>query len=163
MLRLALFLPYFAVVFFTLSLFNHDNSFCFAPGRHNYLLMVAELSLALSLWDLLASSLLSATFSPFDPRFDFQWTRVLAATLLVAAGLIYLPFWIYPGAGVFRLARTWFDVGCFFTEGNSTFFLYIFAPALSLLTLLREALFVHLASRAVAPSPRAELTSAKLS
>jgi hypothetical protein len=146
-LRFMLFIPYWIVIFTAIFAFYRTDSFCHSPGSHSYILEVAGLTLTLALWDFLVGALSGAALHRLDPNFEWFWARVIISTVLVGAGLAYLPFWIYTGAGEFRFAGTWADVSCFFTEGYLVSFLFFLVPSLALATFFREIALILFASR----------------
>jgi hypothetical protein len=104
------------------------------------MLLVALLALALTGWDILASFVGALAGKVVKLRL----ISLLLATLIVASGLIYLPFWIYRGFGSFRFENTWADVSCFFTEEGNVFgFLFVVTPLMILTTILREFLLLR--------------------
>jgi hypothetical protein len=144
--RIIAFGCYWAIAFIVLHLFTLGNSFCERPGARSHLLATVQLALAIAVFDSFVSLVLAITSTRARNATGAQWGRALIAALLVGLGLAYLPFWIYEGYGVFRFEHTWADVSCFFTEAYEVAFSFIVAPALALLTFLREVLVLHLTS-----------------
>jgi hypothetical protein len=64
----------------------------------------------------------------------------LVGALVAGTGFAYMPFWINEGSGRLLYQHSWLDVSCFFTEGNGIGFLFIGAPVLATVTLIRECL-----------------------
>jgi len=151
-LRSILSAAYLAVLFAIVFAFYFDDWACRRPGSHSYFLMIAELSLALAVWDFLVGALAATTLFRTDSDFEWLWLRSLTTTVLTASGFVYLPFWIYRGHGVFRFHDTWADISCFFTgDENVLPFLFFLVPIFALSTFLRELAFVRLAGRSVRP------------
>jgi hypothetical protein len=142
-LRGVLFASYWVIAFIVLFLFSSDDTFCARPGARNYLIMTAQLALALAAYDLAVSVGVAAASTAAKKAFKMQWTSPLLTTVIVGSSLAYLPFWIYRGYGSFRFENTWADVSCFFTEGYGLSFPFVVVPVLTLATLLREVLILR--------------------
>ena len=142
-LRGVLFASYCVIAFITLFVFSVDNTACARPGARNYLILTAQLALAIAAYDFAVSVGVAAASTAAKKVFKMQWTRSLLTTVIVGSGLAYLPFWIYRGYGSFRFENTWADVSCFFTEGYGLGFPFVVVPVLTLSTLLREILILR--------------------
>ncbi len=131
---------YWAVAFIVLLIFSSGDPFCARPGARNHTIATAQLALALAAYDFVVSVLVALLANAAKRVFSWWWITVSLITLIVGAGVAYLPFWIYRGYGNFRFKNTWADVSCFFTEGYVIAFLFIVAPVLACATLLREVI-----------------------
>jgi hypothetical protein len=143
-LRAILSVFYWAVAFVVLIIFSLEDPFCARPRARNHTIATAQLAFALAMYDFLVSVAAAATTSAVEKISIRRWLSVLLTTLIVGAGMAYLPLWIYRGYGNFRFANTWADVSCFFTEGYGIVFLFIVAPILAFMTLLREVVLQRL-------------------
>jgi hypothetical protein len=132
--------PYWVIASLIVLALSYDNTFCERPGSQSYPIMVVKLGLVLATWDFVASFVGARASAAAEKVLGMRGIGVLLTTLIVGAGFVYLPFFIYRGSGAFRFQNTWADVSCFFTEGYSFGFLLFVTPALAVMTFLRELL-----------------------
>ena len=142
-LRGIFFASYWVIAFIVLFLFSLDNTFCACPEARNYLILTAQLALALAAYDFAVSVGVAAASTAARNAFKLPWTSPLVTAVIVGLSFAYLPFWMYRGYGSFRFENTWADVSCFFTEGYGLSFPFVVAPVLTLATFLREVLFLR--------------------
>jgi hypothetical protein len=147
-LRGMLFCSYWVVAFVVVFLSYRNDDFCFEPGKRNFTIMTAQLTLAFAVWDSIVSVGVAMALGAKGKVRRLRWVSPFVTALIAGAGIVYLPFWIYEGYGVFRFDHTWADISCIFTEmGNLFLYLLIVAPLLILMTFLREVLLVRFRDR----------------
>ena len=139
--RIILQLFYFATTYAILSYYTYGDYFCSSSrAGQSRSLTTARLALLCKGWDLVASACGMLAATVLNNYWRWVGNAPLVGALVAGAGFAYMPFWINEGLGRLLYLHSCLDVSCFFGEGNGIGFLFIVAPALATVTLIRECL-----------------------
>jgi len=139
---------YFIVCFAGLFYYTSGDEFCSRPGGPSQAAQTLHLTIACTVWEVLAS--ICGAFAA--KKSALRRLAPVVSTLLVLGGFESIPFWLHD-SGRFMFEGTWADVSCFFTEGYGILWVFFVAPALAAATLLVELVILKASGRSKALAP----------
>jgi|SRR4051812_16210407 len=139
--RAAVTIGFFAISFVVLYCYTYGSLFCSRSRESGHVAQTLHLTIACTLWELLAS--VCGAF--VAKKCGARGLAPLVSTALALLGFASIPFWIYD-KGRFMFEGTWLDVSCFFTEEFGMMFPIFVAPILAAATLAGEFVILKLSS-----------------